>query len=336
MFDAYINAILKISEKGMSGNDMRILKILGIILLVVVILIAGLLLKVRWESTKPFLSDDYYEKMPTDAPLENKYIRRGSFSVSAVEFPSDDRKIGGYKVWYPDQMTEADHIWPLIVVANASGCSAHRYEPYFDRLASWGFVVVGNQDEHTGTGYSPSTSLDLILAQNTDPDSLFCGKIDLDNIGIAGYSQGGAGAINAVVSYENGCYYKTLFTGSAAHRALSEAMSWTYDPINVTIPWFMTAGTQASDAGEGDNPGIAPLFSLLENAAALPTGVPSVIARAVDADHGDMLERSDGYLTAWMLYWLQNNQEAGLVFFGDDPELLKNPLWQDVKITVAG
>lgn len=311
---------------------MKILRILGIILLVIVGLIAVLLLLIWWNNTKPLCTNDYYEKLSTAAPLEDAYTRRGDYTVLTGEFPSDDKKIGGYKVWYPNQLTDAERVWPLIVIANASGCSARRYEPYFDRLASWGFVVVGNQDEHTGTGYSPSTSLDLMLSQNADPDSLFYGKIDLDNIGIVGYSQGGAGAINAIISYENGRYYKTLFTGSATHQVLADALGWTYDPAKLAIPWFMTAGTGPADAGEGENYGIAPLPSLQENVAALPEGVPSVIARAVDADHEDMLERSDGYLTAWMLYWLQNDQEAGAVFFGNDPELLKNPLWKDVEI----
>ena len=113
---------------------------------------------------------------------------------------------------------------------------------------------------------------------------------------------------------------------------LADALGWTFDPSKVTIPWFMTAGTGPADTGEGENYGIAPLPSLQENAAALPDGVASVIARAVDADHGDVLERAVGYMTAWMLYWLQDDQEAGRVFFGNDPELLKNPLWQDVEI----
>lgn len=323
---------MKRAEKQKKGS--KILKILGIVFLTLIILVMGLLLFIRWNNTKPFLAEDYYENLSTDAPLEDRYARRGSFTVADVEFPADDKKIGGYKVWYPDQLAEADRTWPLIVIANASGCSARRYEPFFDRLASWGFVVVGNQDEHTGTGYSPSTSLDLMLAQNADPSSLFYGKIDLNNIGIAGYSQGGAGAINAVISYENGSYYKTLFTGSAAHRALAEAMGWAYDPAKVNIPWFMTAGTGPTDTGENGNIGVAPLSSLQENAAALPESVPSVIARAVNAEHEDMLSRSDGYLTAWMLYWLQDDQEAGGVFIGAHPEILDNALYQDVKISI--
>ena len=186
---------------------MRLLKILGIIMLVIAALIAALLLLLWRNNTKPLYAEDYYERLSTTAPLEDKYARKGSFTVSAVEYPSDDEKIGGYKVWYPTELPQSDRLWPMVISANGSGCPASRYEPWFERLASWGFVVVGNQDHHTGTGYSPSASLDLMLAENSDPDSLFYEKIDLDSIGIAGHSQGGVGAINAVTSYENGHYY---------------------------------------------------------------------------------------------------------------------------------
>ena len=44
-----------------------------------------------------------------------------------------------------------------------------------------------------------------------------------------------------------------------------------------------------------------------------------------------MLVLSDGYMTAWMLYQLQGNEEAGTVFIGDDAEILHNAGWQDVE-----
>lgn len=54
-----------------------------------------------------------------------------------------------------------------------------------------GFVVIGNDDRQTGTGASASQTLDYILGQNDHSDSLFHDRIDVENIGIAGYSQGG-------------------------------------------------------------------------------------------------------------------------------------------------
>lgn len=78
----------------------------------------------------------------------------------------------------------------------------------------------------------------------------------------------------------------------------------------------MNAGTLKGDTGENGGIGIAPLSSLEENFNAVSPDVLKVRARAVGADHEDMLVRSDGYMVAWMLYQLQGDVEAGSVFLG--------------------
>ena len=44
-----------------------------------------------------------------------------------------------------------------------------------------------------------------------------------------------------------------------------------------------------------------------------------------------MLVRSDGYLTAWMLYQLCDDKDAAKVFVGEDAEILHNTNWQDIE-----
>ena len=55
------------------------------------------------------------------------------------------------------------------------------------------------------------------------------------------------------------------------------------------------------------------------------------MARRTDTEHGPMLYAGDGYVTAWFLYWLQDDEYAGGAFFGEQAELSENPLWQDVR-----
>ena len=43
-----------------------------------------------------------------------------------------------------------------------------------------------------------------------------------------------------------------------------------------------------------------------------------------------MFVRSDGYLTAWMMYQLRGDEVAVKVFIGEDAEILHNENWQDV------
>ena len=279
------------------------------------------------------ITEGYYERFQSDALLEMKYSKPGSFETSYTEFASDNESIGKVRVWYPTELDSSEKSWPMIMVVNASGTPASSYEPFFPRLASWGFVVVGNEDGQAGNGKTASITLDFML--NVPSDSILVGKIDYDNMGIIGYSQGGAGAICAVTNYENGAHYKAMFTGSAAYPTLAKNMGWEYDVSAVTIPYFMVAGTGKSD-DSGSDPetsygGVSPLSALTSNYNSISDDVQKVRTRAVGAEHEQMLMRSDGYMTAWMLYQLAGDEEAATVFVGENAEILQNNNWQDVE-----
>ena len=217
------------------------------------------------------------------------------------------------------------------MVVNGSNTPAKIYLPFFRRLASWGFIVVGTDDPQAGTGETTSIALDFVLNK-----SEIAGQIDRDNIGITGYSQGGAGALGAATKYENSHLYKAIFTGSAAYPLLSISMGWEYDSSKISIPYFMTAATGASDdLGVADINtefgGVAPLSSLVEIYNSMTDDVLKVRARVTSAEHGEMQVRTDGYMTAWMRCHLQGDQEAGKVFLGENAEILGNPNWQDIE-----
>lgn len=277
--------------------------------------------------------EGYYLSFKSDAPLEVKYSQPGDYTTAYTEFPSDNESIGKIRVWYPAELESGGKSWPMIMVVNASGTPAASYEPFFPRLASWGFIVVGNEDGQTGNGETASLTLDFML--NIPDGSVLSGKIDYDSMGIIGYSQGGAGAICAVTNFENGARYKAMFTGSAAYPTLAKNMGWEYDVSKVAIPYFMAAGTGKSDDSGADPEtsygGISPLSALIANYDSIANNVPKVRARAVGAEHEQMLMRSDGYMTAWMLYQLSGDEEAGTVFIGENAEILRNANWQDVE-----
>lgn len=204
----------------------QVLKIVGLVILAIIILIVlvvgFLLIKNYIDSQKPWLENDYYTQFQSDSELEKKYAGLGGYEVSNEVVKSEDKTIRNIRIWYPSEMKNSQDDYPMIVVVNGSNTAALNYEPYFERLASWGFIVVGNDDRQSGIGISTSQTLDYMLEQNQNSNSLFYAKIDTKNIGIAGYSQGGAGAIRAVTECENGSLYKTIFTGSAAHSYLAQ------------------------------------------------------------------------------------------------------------------
>jgi dienelactone hydrolase len=285
-------------------------------------------------TPQPLLGDRYYENVTSSAPLEAKYARSGGHNVAYVEFKSERPAIGAIGAWYPQELEKNNARYPLVMVVNASNTKASMYKPFFQRLASWGFIVVGTEDAQAGTGETATIALDFML--KAPSDSVLRDRIDTKNIGIVGYSQGGAGAIRAVTEYRDSRAFKAMFTGSAAYPALARTMGWTYDVAKVKIPYFMTAGTGSSDdRGVRDLAtefgGVAPLASLVEIYRGMPSNVFKVRARVVGAEHAQMQLRTDGYMTAWMRYQLQADPEAARVFVGARAELLGNSNWQDVE-----
>lgn len=312
-----------------------ILIALGTIVLVIIIAVAVLL------GIASYKNNNYWNYTETGGDIEAKYTALGEYEVSYVEFDASNETYKKYEIWYPSEMKDSTEKYPLVVFANGTGVPASSYKAVFKHLASWGFIVVGNEDENSRTGASSAATLDFILGLNEDSESDFYGKVDTDNIGISGHSQGGVGAINAVTNQSNGHYYKVIYTASATSSFWSQeselGTEWSYDLSKINIPYFMVAGTGYFDAGEAadktaaEAQGICPLYSMIENYNNISDTVPKIRARRTDIDHGDMLRVPDGYMTAWFMYYLKGDVEAGNALMGDNAEILNNANWQDIE-----
>lgn len=264
--------------------------------------------------------------------IETKYTALGTHATEHMELDAGDDVCRKYTVYYPSDMKDSE-TYPLVVMVNGTGIKASSYQEVLKHLSSLGFIVFGNEDENSWSGASTSRTLDDALAQNENAESVLYHRIDTEHIGVGGHSQGGVGTINAVTAQDNGNMYKAMWTASTTFHDLSVLLQWPYDVSKVSIPCMMVAGTGKSDAGNGkDNAGIAPLSSLNENFDAIAENVPKVMAREKNMDHGDMLRYADGYMTAWFMYWLQGDEEAGSAFFGSNAEIMNNPNWQDVRV----
>ena len=293
-----------------------------------------------WSQEEPSVAADYYQQTPVCGTIEAEYTAMGDYEVSYAEYPALDVLIKQYKVWYPSALEEGSQEWPIVVMANGTGVPASRYEPIFQHLASWGFVVIGNEQQASWQGDGSEGALELLIRLNEDPESAFYQKLDLECVGAAGHSQGAIGAINGVTSQPNGWRYKALYTASTPSSRYAMTLNWNYDVSKIQIPYFMAAGTGLLDAGEEGLPevvedtqeiSISPLWSQEENYSLIPNTTPKLRARRTGADHAEMLPWGDGYMTAWFMYWLRGDQEAGKAFFGQDAEILSNPCWQDLE-----
>lgn len=307
-----------------------------IIVGVIVVGIVALLIMINEKST------NYFKYSETGGDLESKYTAMGKLEVSYKEYDAKDETIKKYAVWYPKDLDDSKY--PVVIFANGTGSTSDSYKAFLKHLSSWGFIAVGNDDPNTRTGDSLNKTIEFLIQENENKDSIFYHKIDLDNIGIGGHSQGGPAVFNMVTNQEHGNMIKALYAVSATssyHTAIY-GNGWEYDISKVNIPVFLTAGTGTWDAGsatskeqvnddkKGIAQGICPLWSLEENYGLLPESVNKVFARKKNVDHGDSHLQTDGYMTAWFMYWLKNDEEAKKVFFGDDAEILTNKNWQDV------
>lgn len=282
-------------------------------------------------NKQPTINEEYWNKVKTGGDIEAKYTKLGEYEINKKVIKLDDEQVVDYVIVYPKELETTTNKYPMVLFVNGSNDPTEIHYNALWHLASHGFIVVGNEDRGSGTGKTTSDMLDYMLNQNNDSSSFLYNKIDIDNIGITGGSQGACGAIRTATIYENSHYYKTIVTLSLPRTEMADNMAdWSYDVSKLNIPLFMTAGTGFADSNN-INP-ICPLSSMEETYNNLPDGVSCAIARRKKADHTDMMVVSDGYLTAWFSYYLKGDIEAGKAFIGDGAELLDNEVWQDVKI----
>ena len=257
-----------------------------------------------------------YNRKQYSCPIEQKYHASGPYAVAY-------HLIDGTHTFITDVAQE--QAFPLVVMVNGTGLKALDYAPVFEHLASWGFVVIGNDDPSAWNGRSALASLDIALKHNDDKSSPLYHRIDLQRMGVAGHSQGAIGAINAASADER---FKVLYAASCPQAKLAKRLRWTYSLGGIHVPTMLSAGTWWIERQ------ISPLASLECLAGELPASTPMLMGRINGIEHRYVLHQGDAYMTAWLRYWLANDTLAAPAFLGADPEILNNPRWIDVKIAL--
>ena len=284
----------------------------------------------------------FLEKMKNvTSPVEKRFQSFGPNKVKCLQTPCNDKKMNKITVFFPEGLESSASRWPLVIMVNGTGVGASKYASIFEHLASWGFIVAGNEDEWSGSGESTSVTLDFMLRENARKGSPFYHRIDTTNIGVAGHSQGGTGTFNAIGAMANGKRYKAAFSMSPAHKELAASLLKSdFDISKVDKPIVITASSGAEgfihDADDGKGNRICDINDMRKEMqlihAAHPT-VPVIIARLSDnsKNHGENLMESEPYLAACFSYWLKGDKEAGKAFMGTSPEIKNNKRWQDAE-----
>lgn len=304
----------------------KMLKMIGISLFIIAILLIIILFYI---NINPVVPKDYATKVKTGGVIEKKYLSMGSKNVSYIENGAM-QSYKKYEIWYPSDIQNSNKKYPVVIFVNGTGVMASKYKTLFEHLASWGFITIGTEDEYSWNGFSAEMCIRTILKLNENKEvegytnNPFYDKIDINNIGITGHSQGGAGVINAITDTRHSDIYKTAIVLSPANEELATALDWDYDASKINIPILLLSST-----GDADENLVVNLSQLERIYNHIPDNVTKMMARRNDANHGDMLYFSNGYVTAWFMWQLQNDEEASKAFVGTDAEINKNEYYQD-------
>lgn len=291
--------------------------------------------EIEKQRKKPAIPENYYNYIETFLPLETKYkFPMPTLNVETYKIETKimtaDKGLPQYKeicIIYPIELLNNNKKYPLVFHCNGTGITCFKTINKLKHLASYGFIVVGNDDEWTWKGLSSFETLDYIF--NLEK---FKNKIDYENIGISGHSQGGAGCINAVSYYHdnpnsnfNSKLFKTCYSESAPSQIVGDKFQWKFKFENIKCSFFYVATT-----GFVDDKGIIPLEEMKKNFEKLDKNIIAIMARRKKANHQDVY--ADAYMTAWFLFQLKNDEEAKKVFVGENAEIVLNKEnWQDVK-----
>ncbi|HEU4422599.1 MAG TPA: hypothetical protein VFR67_08665 [Pilimelia sp.] len=246
-------------------------------------------------------------------PIEAAYAARGTWAVSTADVD------GAYTLYYPTELGAGGFRHPIITWGNGTNATPSLYPGVLNQLASWGFVVIASTSTGTGTGNEILAGAEYLVARNGDPASMFHQKLDTENIGAVGHSQGAGGSVRATLA-SNGLI--TTVVPVALPDPAWVSPGHEYDVSQLTVPVLFLGGVNDFF--------ISPPRVL----TAYYNQVPGAAAKASlrNAGHNTIQNTGGGflgYLTAWFMYRLRNDAAARGAFAGSTPEINGNTKWSN-------
>lgn len=303
----------------------KVMKIAGIVVLILVI---GVFLLIKYLGSMPAASKGYQKTVETGGDIEKKYMASGEFKVSSYE-ESALQGFGKYLIYYPSNLNESNHTYPVIVLSNGTGVPMSKYTAVAEHFASWGFLVIGTEEEYDWNGFSAEMCIRYLelLDENkivNEKDNIFYQKINFESVGIVGHSQGGVGVINAITTQSHSDVFKVAVVISPTNKELAANLQWDYDVAKIKVPTMLISGAGGGDDWVVTGEQLEEIYDDISS--------DKVMLRRKDTSHSEMLYSADGYVLAWFMWQLQGDSYAARAFTGDNAEIAKNELYQDYHI----
>lgn len=305
-------------------------KVIKIICIVIIIIVIAVMIVLKYLSTAPTPSSDYRDKLKTGGQIEEKYLQNGSYETAYHEDLAM-QNFEKYEIWYPAELKNTNKKYPIIVVNNGSGWKASRSKHIYEYYASWGFIVIGNEESHSWNAFGAEMTIKHIQSLNdnkilNDNENIFYQKMDFENVGVIGHSQGGVGVFNAITNTKHKYIYKTAVALSPTNQELAEGLEWHYDVSQINIPIMLVSGEGGGDDWVVTGEQLASIYENINS--------EKFMMRRKNTSHGETQFSEDGYVMAWFMWQLQGDEEAAKAFIGDAPEIMDNVLYQDQRIDI--
>jgi len=215
---------------------------------------------------------------------------------------------GKQVVYYLSDISKQGVSYPALVWANGTGFTYTIYEKLLIEIAKGGYIVIATEETMSADGKAQRESIDFIIEQNDDENSIFYKKVKTDKIGAMGHSQGGRSTVNAAAA------------DSRIDCAISVAGSnFVEEAQALSTPTFFIAGS--SDMIVDAKMWIVPAY---ENCKG-----PAVYASRKGAIHTRCCTNPTEYsvyMLDWFDYYLKGDSDA-INTFKDGGTLSKDSNW---------
>jgi hypothetical protein len=260
--------------------------------------------------------------------LEKKYYADGPWAVK-VEIGADccDSKGNSYDYYYPANLGAGGFLHPIIAWGNGTFGTSSEVAYFLKHMASWGFVIIATQDRFTYPGGTILDSVTHAVQANGDAGILhgqFLNKLDVNQIGAIGHSQGAGAAARAMI--KSGGLIKTLIAIELPGQQFCfcpPADVLDTSQINNGSVFFVDGSLDLPVSPPTQPPSATGLQSIAAFYNAVPNNVPKLKGTLIGPTHNDITGQPScetaalpcfngvygylGYPTAWMRDQLQGD-----------------------------
>lgn len=279
---------------------------------------------------------------PPDYPtgtIEKKYYATGSWSVTGQIGGACCDSLGNkFDLFYPTNLGAGGFLHPILTWGNGSNAVPRQYDYLLRHFASWGFVVIATEDRNTGVGQTILDAANYLVSENGKSASKFYHKLNVNQIGALGHSQGGDGVINA--ANKSGGSIKTVIPIELPAQAwciLNLPTCVDSKSLTSGSVFFIDGSLDTLISPPTQPPGTLGEQSIDAYYTAVPSGVSKLKGTLIGPNHNDVQGQPDckkaafpctygvygylGYPTAWLMYQLQGDSYAHGAFVSGTGEM---------------